>query len=217
MFSFEDPVGIELSVSNGVLSGLGCYGGLPTTLLPELARYCRPLAGTAEGRHLQFSFLAEQITYAADVYASSDGQRMAGDFRDTSGSWHSSFTWLRAADDYPWLRKSSEPSAVGLALEALSSGGSVYELEGLVDHFGRPGILFLYGAGGTVVGTLGAFWETEMTWNDAEQTLVAGPVPETALDLATQLTLHFNGPFLLSVDAIFPSGEARTFVARSLP
>jgi hypothetical protein len=184
---------------------------LPTTLHPYLANYCRPLSGTAEGRHLQFGFLAEQYTYAADVYASADGQRMAGDFRATSSSWYSSFTWLRAADDYPGLRPSSERSALVLALEARGSG---YELEGLVDHLGRPGRLEVYGYSPAVASTLGAFWETEMAWNEAEQTLVAGPVPETAADLATQLTLHFGGLTLVSVDAVFPSGEARTFAAR---
>jgi hypothetical protein len=60
---------------------------------------------------------------------------------------------------------------------------------------------------------LGAFWQTEIAWNDAEQTLVAGPVAETAPDIATQLTLHFAGETFVSVDALFPSGEKRTLRA----
>jgi hypothetical protein len=207
MFSFEDPVGVELFEEAGVLSGIGCYGGLPTPGFPDVGDSCQPLTGTADGRHLQFAF---SPPYAANIYASTDGQRMAGDFHDT-GTWHASaFTWLRIGTDYPWLRQSKEPTAVGLALEAHSK---TYGLEGLVDHNDRPGYLAIYGHFRTIAGTLGAFWETEMKWNEAERTLVAGPVPETAPDIATQLTLHFGVTELVSVDAVFSSGETRTLQA----
>jgi hypothetical protein len=43
----------------------------------------------------------------------------------------------------------------------------------VVDHLGGAGRLRVFGYFRTVVSTLGAFWETEMTWNEAEQTLVA--------------------------------------------
>jgi hypothetical protein len=210
IFTFEDPVGIELSEEAGVLSGLGCYGGLPTTAFPDLRNYCAPLRGSAEGRHVQFDFRAEGYTYAANVYASADGQRMAGDFHDT-GSWHShAFTWLRVGPEDPWLHQPDEPTAAGAAL---ANRDGKYALQGLVEEDGRPGYVMIYGYFRTIAGSLGAFWETEMTWNEAERTLVAGPVAATDPDLATQLTLHFGAASLLSVDAVFPSGKTATFEA----
>lgn len=210
MFSFEDPVAIDLSEEAGVLSGLGCYGGLPSPGFPEVGGSCRPIIGTVAGRHLQFSFAAEIAPYAANVYASADGQRMAGDFHDT-GTWQANaFAWLRIGTDDPWLRQSLEPTALSVALQARSGR---FGLAGLVDHYDRPGYLAIYGSMRSIAGTLGAFWETEIAWNEAEQTLVAGPVAETAPEIATQLTLHFEGATFVSVDAVFPSGETRTLQA----
>jgi len=40
---------------------------------------------------------------------------------------------------------------------------------------------------------------------------VAMELQETAPDLPTQLTLHFNGRFLLTVDAVLPSGETTSY------
>jgi hypothetical protein len=210
MFSFEDPVAVELSEEAGVLSGLGCYGGLPSPGFPDVFGSCQKLGGTADGRHIQFSFAAEGFTYAANVYASADGQRMAGDFHDTATWRAAAFTWLRIGTDYPWLRQSHEPTALSMALEARSGR---FGLEGLVDRYDKPGYLAIYTSTRTIVGSLGAFWQTEIVWNEAEQTLVAGPVAETAPEIATQLTLHFSGLTFVSVDAVFPSGEERTLHA----
>jgi hypothetical protein len=210
MFAFEDPVGVELSEELGVLSGQGCYGGLPTPNHPELPSTCRPLTGMASGRHVRFAFAAETYTYAADVYVSADGQRMAGAFRATGGWGVSPFSWLRIGTDDGWMPRAEPASAVSLALEERSSW---YELEGLVDVDGKPGRIDILGYGQfrALAGTLGAFWESEMTWNEAEQTLVAGPVPETSPELPTQLTLRFQSTALVSVDAVFPSGDTTTF------
>lgn len=210
MFAFEDPVGVELSEESGVLSGQGCYGGLPTPNHPEIPSTCRPLTGTASGRHVQFAFAAETYTYAANAYVSADGQRMAGAFRASGGWGASPFSWLRVGADDGWMPRAEPASAVALALEERSGW---YELEGLVDLDGKPGRIDLLGYGQfrAVAGTLGAFWESEMTWNEAEQTLVAGPVPETSPELPTQLTLRFQSTTPVSVDAVFPSGDTTTF------
>lgn len=212
MFSFEDPVAVELYQEAGSLSGLGCYGGFPTPKLPELSNACRSLSGTVDGRHVQFAFAAENFTYAAKIYASADGQRMSGDFHDTSTWRASAFTWLRIGLDQPWLQRSGQSTATSLALEERSGR---YGLEGLVDHYGQLGYIALYGHLGTIASSLGAFWETELTWNEAEQTLVAGPVAETGPDLATKLVLHFAGHTLVSVEAVLPSGNVSTFRAVS--
>ncbi|HEX2873817.1 MAG TPA: hypothetical protein VHP33_21320 [Polyangiaceae bacterium] len=212
MFSFEDPVGVELSEESGVLSGQGCYGGLPTPNHPEIPSTCQPLTGTASGRHVQFAFAAETYTYAANVYVSADGQRMAGAFRASGGWGVSPFSWLRIGANDGWMPRAEPASAVSLALEERSNW---YELEGLVDVDGTPGRIDILGYGQfrALAGTLGAFWESEMTWNEAEQTLVAGPVPETSPELPTQLTLRFQSTALVSVDAVFPSGDTTTFQA----
>jgi hypothetical protein len=190
MFSFEDPVAVELSEEAGVLSGIGCYGGLPSPEFPDVLGSCQKLAGIANGRHIQFSFAAENYTYAANVFASADGQRMAGDFHDTATWRAAAFAWLRIGADYPWLRQSHEPTASSMALEARSGR---FGLEGLVDRYDKPGYLAIYSSTRSIAGSLGAFWQTEIVWNEAEQTLVAGPVAETAPEIATQLTLHFSG------------------------
>lgn len=216
MFSFEDPVGVELTEELGVLSGQGCYGGLPTPNHPEIPSSCQPLTGTASGRHVQFAFAAETYTYAANVYVSADGQRMAGAFRASGGWGVSPFSWLRVGADDGWMPRAEPASAVALVLEERSGW---YELEGLVDVDGEPGSIDILGYGQfrALAGTLGAFWESEMTWNEAEQVLVAGPVPETSPELPTQLTLHFQSTALVSVDAVFPSGETTTFQVGPLP
>jgi hypothetical protein len=210
MFSFEDPVAVELSEEAGVLSGIGCYGGLPSPEFPGVLGSCQKLAGIADGRHVQFSFAAENYTYAANVFASADGQRMAGDFHDTATWRAAAFAWLRIGADYPWLRQSHEPTALSMALEGRSGR---FGLEGLVDRYDQPGYLAIYSSTRSIAGSLGAFWQTEIVWNEAEQTLVAGPVAETAPEIATQLTLHFSGQTFVSVDAVFPSGEKRTLQA----
>jgi hypothetical protein len=210
MFAFEDPVGVVLSEELGVLSGQGCYGGLPTPNHPELPSTCQPLTGMASGRHVQFAFAALSYTYAANVYVSADGQRMAGAFRATGGWGVSPFSWLRIGADDGWMPSAEPASAVALALEERRGW---YGLEGLVDGDGNPASLGILGSVQfrALAGTLGAFWESEMTWNEAEQTLVAGPVAETSPELPTQLTLRFQSTAPVSVDAVFPSGDTTTY------
>jgi hypothetical protein len=152
--STPTPVAVELSQEAGSLSGLGCYGGLPTPKLPELSSACRPLSGTVDGRHVQFAFAAESFTYAANVYASADGQRTSGDFHDTATWRASAFTWLRIGPDQPALQRSGQSTATSLALEERSGR---YQLEGLVDHYGQLGYIALYGHLGTIASSLGLF------------------------------------------------------------
>jgi hypothetical protein len=64
-----------------------------------------------------------------------------------------------------------------------------------------------------VSGGLGSFWDREMSWSGDEQTLVVGPVPETAPGLPVELRLHYDGPALVSVEAAMASGLRYHFQA----
>jgi hypothetical protein len=211
MFAFEDPVAIELRASAHQLFGVGCFAG--RALDPQQGpNTCDPLHGTIEGRHLEFSFPAGQYTYAADVYISSNQQRMAGKFHDTGG-WRTDPTaWLPLQANERWL---SEPVELDALKTALESRAGAYDLEDMEDPAAEP--LHLRVASdthsGTIFSSLGAFWGTEVSWNEQEQLLTAGPVPETVPDLPIQLTLHFDGELLLRVDALAPSGEVRAYAA----
>ena len=44
-----------------------------------------------------------------------------------------------------------------------------------------------------VSGDLGSFWSGEMAWSAGQQTLVVGPVPETAPGLPVAMSLRFDG------------------------
>jgi hypothetical protein len=65
-----------------------------------------------------------------------------------------------------------------------------------------------------IAGDLGAFWGGELSWNDAEETLIAGPVPETDPELPIELRLRFIGGTLVEVEAMLSSGDTGTFSAR---
>ncbi len=68
-----------------------------------------------------------------------------------------------------------------------------------------------------VTADLGAFWATEMSWQENEQILTVGPVSPTAPELPVSLTLRFNGLNLSEVEATVPSGTRYQFQAMPLP
>jgi hypothetical protein len=210
MFAFEDPVAISLNASAHQLSGEGCFAGLPRPSGP--ASTCKTLSGTIEGRHLQFSFRAEAYTYAADVYISSNQQRMAGRFHDIYDWRLEPTAWLPIGPTDAWLTQPAEPSALETALA--SRAGS-YELRATEASTAEPLRLNLNdGHQGVIFSSLGAFWGSEVSWNEEEQTLTAGPVPETVPDLPIQLTLRFDAALLVRVEALLPSGEMRAYSAQ---
>jgi len=210
MFAFEDPVAIELRASAHQLFGVGCFAG--RALDQQGPNTCDPLNGTIDGRHLEFSFPAGQYTYAADVYISSNQQRMAGKFHDTGG-WRTDPTaWLPLQANERWL---SEPAELEALKTALESRAGAYDLQAIDDPAAEPLHLRVAGAAqaSIIFSSLGAFWATEVSWNEQEQLLTAGPVPETVPDLPIQLTLRFDGELLLRVEALAPSGEVRAYAA----
>ncbi len=211
MFAFEDPVAIELWARAHQLSGAGCFAGRALQPL-EGFDTCKMLSGTIDGRHLQFSFPADRYTYSADVYISSDQQRMAGKFHDVGGWEIAPTAWLPLGANDRWLPAPDEPAALKRALESRAGD---YDLKAVENPAGELLHLSLLSGSsrGVIFGSLGAFWGTEVSWNEDEQILTAGPVPETAPDLPTQLTLHFDAEQLMQVEALAPSGEVHAYTA----
>jgi len=215
MFAFEDPVAVEITQNGNTLSGTGCYAGLATPDDPTFSsRFCAHLTGVIEGRHAQFAFASTMAPYAADVFASADGQRMAGRFHDVA-AWGSAYAWLRIGPTDRWL-PAPAPGALEDAVRMLSG-------EYALSPVGAPppgveltpdapnqyvlSVRVLNNAA-LVLGTLGAFRGRELTWNPTDQILVAGPVPITSPNLPTELRLHFDGSSLVDVEATMPSGTA---------
>jgi hypothetical protein len=220
MFAFEDPVAVELTQNGNTLSGTGCNAGFATPDDPIVfPSFCVALEGVIEGRHAQFTFASTWAPYGADVFASADGQRMAGRFHDVV-AWGSPYAWLRIGPTDRWL-PTSAPGALDDVVQMLSGryalspvGAPPPGVELSADP-PNPYVLSVRVLDNAplVLGTLGAFRASELTWNATEQILVAGPVPITSPNLSTELRLHFDGSSLVGVEATMPSGTVYQFAA----
>jgi hypothetical protein len=218
-FGTDDAVAAELAQTDGVLTGNGCVAGLPTPASTADLLYCGAVHGQIEGGRVSFAYDATIATEGADLWVSSDGQRMAGRHA-FNGSWFAPVSWLRIAAADTHLPQSPEPVASALA----SRIGSwvLTQLEGPEPLFlGRTDLGVVLNirsdSGGLVLGTLGAFWSGEMRWNDAESILDIGPVPETVPAIPVHLRLHFDASTLQSVEATLSSGELQRFSANRAP
>ncbi|MES1185944.1 MAG: hypothetical protein ABUL60_19175 [Myxococcales bacterium] len=216
-FGTDDAVAAELVQTNGMLTGNGCVLGLPTSA-DSADHYCGPIKGQLQGARVSFGYSASVASEGADLWLSSDGQRMAGRHL-FDGAWFAPVSWLRigAADSH--LPHPPEHEAAARALSSRTGRWSLTQLEG-------PAPLFLGSAelgvelhiqsdaaGGFVLGTLGAFWHGEMSWSEPDGTLQVGPVPETVPGLPLRLELRFVDSALQSVDATLPTGELQRFSA----
>jgi len=212
MFVWEDPVAVDITeMDGGVLQGQGCCGGFAD--VSSQLQCCGAVTGTIADRHAQFgfSFGHGEYQYMTDVYVSSDRQRMAGTF----GSGFP-VAWVRIGPMDANLPFNSDGFR-----DLTDAHTGDYEL--LLSDDPTPGTDFAaqrtYAfaiGGGYVWGDLGAFWSHEIRWNDADQTIVAGPVPETAPGVPVSLTLHFagdGGTVLTSVEAVMASGVRYPFQA----
>jgi hypothetical protein len=178
---------------------------------------CAPIAeGSVAERNVTFEFpVPLGGPYAADVIVSEDGARMAGAFHAVSG-WGSPTAWVRIDPGETWL-----PEIESAVLDVVSARVGRYSIAlngGTAIAGFSPGNTYSFALldstrRALLYGDLGPFWEGELSWNEAEQTLRAGPVPETQPDLATELVLHFEDTVLREIAATFPSGETATFTA----
>jgi hypothetical protein len=219
-FGTDDAVAAELVQTNGMLTGNGCILGLPTST-DSADHYCGPITGQLQGARVAFGYDAFIASEGADLWLSSDGQRMAGRHL-FNGAWYAPVSWLRigAADSH--LPHPPEHEAAARALSSRTGGWSLSQLEGPTPLFLEPTDLgvVLYvrsnALGGFVLGTLGAFWHGEMLWSETDSTLQVGPVPETVPGLPLRLELKFVDSALQSVEATLPTGELQRFSATPL-
>jgi hypothetical protein len=218
LFDFEDPVTVRITQVGAVLSGTGSCAPLFQACTGELH-------GSLTDGRAQFNFFmanaAPAMTYAADVFVSDDGMRMAGKFGGyetmPDGPLPLSSAWVRAEAQSAW--STGDYQAV---TDALGGRGGEYDLSlsaatGNLFAAGQPYALTLrsFDHGPMLSGALGAFWAGEMAWQAGEQTLVIGPVPATAPYLPVAVRLTFDADALVSVEASMSSGEHYEFDAKA--
>jgi hypothetical protein len=218
MFDFEDPVVVNITDSGGVLAGKG------SCVPPEGNSQCSgTVQGSAHDRELEFSFRAGESgsSYRARAFVSEDGTRMSGFFAVDGPPNRFRASWARPTPGSGWLsgdysalyEKLGNRAEGQYRLRLASAAGGGFETEHDYDiSFRRShGDLLL------LSGALGAFWTGEMTWDEAAQTLVIGPVAATAPDVPTALRMRFDAATLKSVEATLPSGSRFEFSAVPAP
>ena len=241
MYGFEDPLSIDLAVGSGAtplpLRGTGCYSG-PQHLIEALDGKpldfgeSGPLAGVASGASLSFdvAFPKAGTTYAAKVFASRDGTRMAGEFLiGKTGTALDSFSpvlgWIRLEALGYWRDGGAYQNGVPVAADLgplgnIEWGTSPGFLNGEFTLQGnapigrlQPGVS--YRASGRcavvcfVVGELGTFWSPDFHWDAATSTLIAGPAPETIPGLPVELRLRYGDDLVLR-DAVVRTADGAT-------
>jgi hypothetical protein len=212
MVGFEDPVAVSLNQEGNHLFGFGCYRQLQVEFLnnPE----CAILAGEITGRELRFAFTFsdyENITYAASVVMSEDGQRMAGQF-DSRGTPPFELhditqltAWLPIATP-PWFTETPPwqpfPNwSYDLQLVGAQSTGTEFT-SAQSYRFSTSD------SGSSIHGDLGSYWHGEWTWNEAHDQMTIGPLSPTWPTLPTLLVLDFTtGGGLTQVTATTANGE----------
>jgi len=214
MFSFEDPVGVLITQTpDGTLRGRGCASEAPgSSLLGDPAPvFCGDLSGTVHGNRVEFQFppVLDRV-YATRVTVSEDGKRMAGTF-DSGGGNLMKVSWLRVADDAPWLPPGpstfDEPLAGTYTLtlvETTGKGGDFAAGTSYRVSYSRR----------TLLGDLGTFWNTEISDPNAGTPLRVGPVPATDPGLPMSLELDFGSTGFTGIRAVTPSGSSYTFSAK---
>jgi hypothetical protein len=192
---------------------------------------CGAITGNIDGRHVRFQFQVDfggGVTFAADVYVSADGNRMAGRFftalqknapLDGPGWLSEPTAWGRLAPTESWFARPTWPSDLD---QALSDFGSGYDLT-LVDDpnngddFSTLRTYRLARLASGLVGNLGAFLPNEISFTQSPTgettTILAGPVPETAPGLPTALTVDLQGGAAVRVQASMTSGATYAFTA----
>jgi hypothetical protein len=207
LFSFADPVGVQLVQAEWDLTGMGCAAGTPPAgMLPN---YCGDIAGKVEGNRATFGFSFESYRYQAETVISADGTRMTGRFHGVQDWLAYPTAWLRVPDEAAYLE------VKGTALEPPALAGW-YDLE-LVEGDGSdyaPGASYrLRYSRRAIEGALGSFWGTEAGDPALGSPIHVGPVPATSPELPTELQLEFGDAALREVRAKTASGNAYTFAA----
>jgi hypothetical protein len=228
--SDTDFVGVELLDGGSSFSGRACYDGWPdaTSDPREMARSCANISeASIEGRHLRFTFEVTDfggLRYASDAFIARDVQRMAGTVTSEiyGRTLRTRAVWLpmlakegRLTTDLMWPEQidwTDADDGYELTLQEPAAGSELV--------LGKRYRIARYRQG--LVGDLGAFWASELTFStavDGEVVLDVGPVAETEPNAPIRLALQFVGPQLQSVEAETASGTIYTLSASrpSLP
>lgn len=212
MFAFEDPVAVFLDQTNTALAGNGCCAGLRDV---PTGGCCGAVTGQVAGRSASFGFpvsVLGQSTYSTQVFVSADGQRMAGTFT-LGGPDTLKVAWVRIGPTDPWLPSADRALSDVMLMRAAGYALTLSDNPAAGRDYSAQQIYGLSVLDRFVSGDLGVYWDREMSWHADEQTLVVGPVPETAPGLPVALWLHFDGSTLASVEAAMASGVRYRFVA----
>lgn len=212
MFAFEDPVAVDLHAIDGAIAGDGCCGGLG----PQTPSFCcGAVNGQIVGRHVTFGFtfnFGPEVTYWTDAFVSADGQRMAGRFNAVSPV-DQPIAWVRIEPADAWLPRPDPAVTAVLTTRSARYALVLSDDPPAGNDFSAQQTYRLAVSDRFVYGDLGSFWDREMSWSAGEQTLIVGPVPETAPGLPVALSLRFDGTMLTSVEAALPSGTRYHFQA----
>ncbi len=213
MFTFDDPVGVQLFQNGAELAGLGCASGVPPLTEPLGVDYCGGIVGSVDAHFARFVFTFRAgdatVSYRSDVTVSANGQRMAGSFRAFDDQ-PRPMAWLRVPDGEPWLDSNAfEPNQplighYSLWLKEAIDGGTEYS--------GSQPYGLRYTEQG-ISGALGSFWLTELKRRSPEGPIDVGPVPATLPTLAVAMTLELDGGALVLVRASTASGFNYIFSA----
>jgi hypothetical protein len=216
MFTFEDPVGVKLAESaEGALTGRGCAVGAPESpVSPDFQlSLCGDVVGSVTGHQASFGFafaLGPPVAYRATVTVSNDAQRMTGVFNNGTADSGYPMTWLRVPDGAAWLERGpSTPEQLELEGTYDLRLVSVADRRG-VEYVANKTYLLRYSRR-TLSGDLGCFWWNEMSNADAGSPLQVGPVPATAPELPTRLSLDFDTTGFTEIEAVTASGNIYTF------
>ena len=209
LFEFEDPVGVQLIQSDGVLSGRGCAAGAPPEA-PGYSSFCGDISGKVEESEVFFVFNFEFASYAAFTTVSKDGQRMTGRFHGVQDFLPYPTAWLRVPDDQSWLEypvhDADDPLAglYELRLQDASAGASEYSADKVYS--------FRYYEG-AIASDLGSFWNSEISRAEPGGPFTVGPVPATAPELAISMSMEVGEQGFTQVRATTASGHAYVFAA----
>ncbi|MEP7052378.1 MAG: hypothetical protein ABJB12_18570 [Pseudomonadota bacterium] len=213
MFHFEDPVGLDMSETDGVLSGQGCAGGAPspddalTRTIAGFGVWCGAVSGKVSGHEASFRFSFEERTYAAETTASADGSRMTGRFRAGSEWEPYPMAWLRIADGEIGLPGPDDPQpyqSVDLRLSAADSGateyvaGKVYRVNYFHSSFS---------------GDLGAFAYIETKQASPDAPIIVGPVATTVPELPVSMVVQVQNKQLTEFKVVTGAAHHFTFSA----
>ena len=207
MVNFEDPVGWDLSETNGVLSGKGCASGVPPVPNDPNGQWCGTVSGTVVGNHASFGFAFMGFEYLAETTISADGSRMTGRFHSTSAWVPYPMAWLRVADGKNWLPQGTSPyapQAYDLRLTQADSGAEYVPAKIYGLNYFRAAFS----------GDLGSFALSETSQASPDAPLIVGPVPMTVPELPVSLVIQVQDQQFTELQAVTGSGHHYTFSAR---